>query len=204
MLLPGVALHEGSHWLAAKLLRVPTRRFSLLPRRTKDDKVRFGYVETAKVDPLRASLIGLAPLLVGAICLELLALEHLGMRQLGELLGKGDWPAVLGQISGFLSTPGLLLWLYLIFAISNTMLPSRSDRAAWLSALVFLGAAVVTVAAAGALEGVMEWLAPWARGAAQNLAGVLWVAAAVDLVLVIPILLSEVLLTRLFGWEVVY
>ena len=63
--LPGVFLHEASHFLMAKILRVPTGRFSLLPEPLPNGRMRLGYVETAQSDIIRDSLIGAAPLIIG-------------------------------------------------------------------------------------------------------------------------------------------
>ena len=41
---PGVLLHEGSHFLMAKLAGVPTGRFSIFPRTAKNGKLQLGYV----------------------------------------------------------------------------------------------------------------------------------------------------------------
>lgn len=65
LFLPGVLLHEVSHFIAAKLLRVPTRGFSLVPRRLDDGRLLMGYVETAPTDFIRDALIGAAPFLAG-------------------------------------------------------------------------------------------------------------------------------------------
>src|SRR5512142_1576675 len=43
---PGVVLHEGSHFLAAKLLGVRTGTFSLIPQAQPNGRLRLGYVET--------------------------------------------------------------------------------------------------------------------------------------------------------------
>ena len=48
--LPGVILHELSHWLLARLLGVRTMGFSVWPKRQSDGTVRLGYVQTEKVD----------------------------------------------------------------------------------------------------------------------------------------------------------
>src|SRR5215470_8700500 len=65
--LPGVFLHEASHFLMAKLLRVPTGRFSILPKPLPNGRLQLGFVETAQSDIVRDSLIGAAPLIAGTI-----------------------------------------------------------------------------------------------------------------------------------------
>src|SRR5258707_14290653 len=55
--LPGVFLHEASHFLMAKILRVPTARFSILPEPLTDGRLLLGNVETAQSDVHRDSMI---------------------------------------------------------------------------------------------------------------------------------------------------
>lgn len=68
VLLPGVLLHEVSHWVAASLLGVRTGKLSLFPRVQPDGTIQLGYVEYYKgrtLGPIRESLIGGAPLISG-------------------------------------------------------------------------------------------------------------------------------------------
>ena len=59
---------RGSYVLNGDVwLRVRTGRFSLLPKMLPDGHLRLGFVETARVDVVRDALIGLAPLLSGAV-----------------------------------------------------------------------------------------------------------------------------------------
>ena len=53
MFLPGVFLHELSHYLMAKILSVRTGKFSIFPQSLPDGRLQLGYVETAKSDVLR-------------------------------------------------------------------------------------------------------------------------------------------------------
>jgi hypothetical protein len=201
---PGVLLHEGSHWLAAKLLRVPTRGFSLFPRKSSGGMIRFGYVETATTDPLRGSLIGLAPLVSGGLAMVLIALEGLGLRQYITGLASGQQQLAGLQPARLLATPDLLLWLYLAFAIGNTMLPSKSDRASWASALIVVAA----LAFIGTLLGLFNWSGAWLQRAfemlAENLAGIFLVTVVLDGLLLLPILLLEAILSRILGRKIVY
>lgn len=133
MLAPGVILHEMSHWLFAKLLLVRTGDFALFrPRSRGAGKVTLGYVEVYKSDPIRQSLIGLAPLPVGiGVLLGLAAL--LGFNH--EARFADNWRTLSelpGQFVDTFRQPLNFLWLYLVFTVSNGMLPSAPDRRPWL------------------------------------------------------------------------
>src|SRR5215210_9393319 len=46
LFLPGVFLHELSHFVMAKILRVRTGKFSIFPQSLPDGRLQLGYVET--------------------------------------------------------------------------------------------------------------------------------------------------------------
>lgn len=134
LLLPGIIVHEVSHWLAATLLGVKAGKISLGPARKPRGQMRFGSVRVAKSDPLRDSLIGLAPLIGGSMAILLIADLAFGIEPLSRL----SLSQVPAEILAYARAPDAWLWLYLIFAISNAMLPSESDRRPWPSLLIFL------------------------------------------------------------------
>lgn len=183
---------------------MPTRGFSLVPRRRRGGTLQLGYVETAEVDPLRASLIGLAPLVAGASLLALLTLDPLGLDLLSAAVVEGDVVGVIRSLQALFSRPGLALWIYLVFTVSNTMLPSRSDRAAWLAALAIVALLALVGLALGLADPVAAWAGPVAVMLGGDLAGVFLLAAGLDFLLLVPLLLLEIVLTRLVGWEIVY
>src|SRR3990172_611459 len=82
--LPGVFLHELSHFLAAKILFVRTGRFSLIPRSLPDGRLQLGYVETARADIVRDSLVGAAPLIAGTLFVAYVAIYPLQLRVLWD------------------------------------------------------------------------------------------------------------------------
>lgn len=189
LFLPGVLLHETSHYLVARLLNVRTGRFSLIPRPLAGGRLQLGYVETARVDFLRDSLIGVAPLLFGSIFVIYVGLAHLGLDSLWQ-----TW--IIGSLDGFLqglrqSYQGadFWLWFYLAFTVSSTMMPSASDRRAWLSlAIVLLGFLILGIAA-----GAGAWMA-------EHLAPILDKAFhALDLAIGISLTLHMVLLPLVWG-----
>jgi hypothetical protein len=200
---PGVLLHEFSHYLMARLLGVRTGRFSLLPELMADGKLRLGFVETAETDFLRDALIGTAPLITGGVAVAYVGLSHLGLLPLAVHIGQWDWP---GFWQGLKALPGqtdFWLWFYLAFTISSTMLPSASDRRAWLPivlvVLVIAGLALV----AGAGPWMLENLAPWLNRALRSLATIFGISLALHLVLLLPLRLLRELITAVSGIRIV-
>ena len=74
--LPGVLLHELSHYCVALLLGIKAAHFSLVPQMLPDGRLQLGYVETVKTDIVRDSLVG---------------------RRAVQLLAEASWP--LSQLS---------------------------------------------------------------------------------------------------------
>jgi hypothetical protein len=200
---PGVFIHETSHFVMARLLGVRTGRFSLIPQPTPQGRLQLGYVESAKSDWLRDSLIGVAPLVLGGVFVAYAGLVQLDLNALW-----GEWselgPAAFLQVAGGIyHQPDFWLWFYLIFAVSSTMLPSPSDRRAWLPLLLVIGILVVLSALAGAGPWMMVNLAPILNRVLQVLAVVFAISVVSHLVLFLPFWSAHRLLTRLTGMEVV-
>jgi hypothetical protein len=207
---PGVLLHETSHFLAAVFLRVPTGGFSLIPRvvpatpgaRSGQIRLQLGYVETSKTDLLRDSLIGAAPLLAGGLFVTYAGLYHLGLNQVWNALEARAATGALDAMRGLLGQPDFWLWFYLTFVVSSTMLPSASDRRAWLPLAAILAASL----GVSLLAGAGPWLAVHfeqpLNQAFRALAVVLGISAAVHLILWAPVWIFRHFLSRLTGLQV--
>jgi len=200
ILLPGIVLHELSHFVAAKVVGVKTRGLSLRPSVRRGGAIRFGAVNVAKSDPFRESWIGLAPLLTGVGLILLVARWHfgvqtlpsLGFQNLGLLL-RTSWHA-----------PDSLLGLYLIFAVSNSMWPSESDRQPWAVALLFFALLAGMVYVSGLLARIPEGLGQWGLGGATLLVLAFTLSISVDLVFAALLLAVEKVGERLLGRYVEY
>ncbi len=131
ILLPGVFIHELSHLFTAILLRVPVKRLSLIPETLKNGQLRLGYVETQKCDVIRDSIVGAAPFFAGLMVLAYIGIYPLEMKNLLSIPAVGGISFILKIISAIFHQPDFLIWIYLAFAISSTMLPSASDRISW-------------------------------------------------------------------------
>jgi hypothetical protein len=204
LFLPGTFLHELSHWLTAKVLRVKTGRFSIWPKLKRKGQLQMGAIQVEVADPFRHSLIGLAPLIFGSIAILLIGQGRLALSDLGVALNSGDL-AVIGQaMARILVIPDIWLWLYLIFAISNAMLPSASDREAWWSVLLYLAIALFLAIGLG----LNPSLSPQTRALGLTIIAQLLYAflitIAVDVFFILVIILIEAFFAWVLGRQVQY
>jgi len=199
---PGVLLHEASHFVMARLLMVRTAGFSLLPQVLPNGQLRLGYVETVQADLVRDAFIGTAPLITGAISIAILGTYQLGLIPLADFIKLGDWNVLWQALAALPNQPDFWLWFYLAFAVSSMMMPSASDRRAWLPVAVMIVVLIGLAALAGAGPWLLANLAPLLNQALYAIALVFGVSLALHVVLVIPISLLRVLLNRLTGLTV--
>lgn len=104
--LPGTIFHELAHLLTAGMLLVPVGEISVIPE-VEGQNVKLGSVQIGKVDPLRLTIVGVAPVILGFLAI-------LGILYFAKDFQTLNW----WQIA---------LGLYLIFEISNTMFSSKKD-----------------------------------------------------------------------------
>jgi hypothetical protein len=180
VLLPGTAIHETSHALAALLLGVRVRRFSLRPRQISGNALQLGFVETDRADVVRRSLIGAAPLITGVGLLLFITRGVFGLHDIFTAAAALDARAVLTGIAVVFETPYALAWALLVFIIVHGMLPSKSDMLAWppvLAGVAALGTLVYTVGG----DALREWLRSGATSIAHQLGGALLVSLMIQL-----------------------
>jgi len=193
---PGVLLHETSHFLMAVLLRVRTGRFSVLPKVQPGGQLQLGFVETAKADFLRDALIGMAPLLSGGAVIAYLGIFRLGLASLGTLVTHAQWAQFWQALVQLPNLPDFWVWFYLAFTISSTMLPSASDRRAWLPVVLILVALAGIAVLAGAGPWMLTNLAPRVNQLFLTLATIFGISLVLHLILAIPIGLLANALSR--------
>ncbi len=133
---PGIVLHEASHVLAALVLFVRVGDVSFFPRLEKIDhteEIRLGYAQIARSDVFRASIIGVAPLMLGFLLLGF------GSRYIFGV--SATWESILTTL---LSWWGIIA-IYGGLSISQLMWTSKSDRQDWFTALILLVGVGVSV-----------------------------------------------------------
>ena len=200
--LPGVFLHEASHFVMAKFLRVPTGRFSILPQPLPDGRLQMGYVETAKADIVRDSLIGAAPLIIGTLFVAYVSIYQLEMRVLWDVLRDGKFNLFWMGIRALPNTQDFYFWFYLTFAVSSTMMPSDSDRHAWLELVISVGILFAIALLIGAGPWMLDNIAPVISNFLSSVAVIFGLSSAVHILLVLPTALVHKLLTRITGVDI--
>lgn len=204
LFLPGTLLHELSHWLTALLMGVKANRFSIWPKVKKRGELQMGAVQVDVADPFRHSLIGLAPLIFGSVAVLLIGQEWLELGRVGQALTTGDLELMWQAIAKTVAVPDVWLWLYLIFAISNAMLPSASDREAWRTVLIYLGGALVLAIGFGLNPTLPPWLQDFVLTILTYLLSAFVITIAVDILFVIFIFFFENALSWILGRQVQY
>jgi hypothetical protein len=194
VMLPGILLHELSHLLMAKLVGLKVGEFSLGPRVRDQYSIELGSVTVSRADVFRESLVGLAPFLSGTIVLVLVGYQVFDVGRLGQAAGAGG---LLRALPGIWQVPDFWLWAYVIFVVSNAMMPSSADRQPWLLAGIYLAIALGGVYLLVGLPALSAAAGAWATGVLQILtlaflftlaldlavAAAMWIAEAVILVL---------------------
>ncbi len=203
LFLPGVMLHELSHFLVAHLLGVRTGRFSLIPKRLGDGRLQLGYVETASTDFVRDALIGAAPLIAGGIFVASAGISRLELNILWQNLIHGQAVPFREALTSTTSRPDFWLWFYLIFAVSSTMMPSSSDRRAWLPLLLVMAFVSILVILVGAGPWVLSRLGSTINSALNAVTLVFTTTVVIHLILLPPAWAIRKVVSRITGYRVV-
>ncbi len=199
---PGTLLHELSHYLTARILGVRTGRFSLTPQRLPNGRLQLGFIETAATDFFRDALIGLAPLITGGLLTAWLGLSRLGLGPVAAALGSQDWPVFWQGLAALPERADFWLWFYLLLAISSTMLPSASDRRAWLPVLATLLLLLLLAVLAGAGPWLLAHFSGPLNQGLRATAVVFGISLVVHLALLLPAWGVRALLSRITGLQV--
>jgi hypothetical protein len=118
---PGTVIHELAHLFTAEILGVRTSGLTLVPEGLEEKNVKTGSVAIAQSDPIRRAIIGIAPIFVGLGTLGLLSYF------LPSIWTQTQIDATQGVLFSSPSLYYMLLTIYSLFAVSNTMFSSPED-----------------------------------------------------------------------------
>lgn len=118
---PGTVVHELAHLFTAEILGVRTSGLTLVPEGIDQKEVRTGSVAIAQSDPIRRAIIGIAPIFVGLGALGTLSYF------LPALWYQATQDAATGTLFTGYAVYTVILMVYALFAVSNTMFSSPED-----------------------------------------------------------------------------
>jgi len=200
ILLPGIILHELSHFVVARLLLVRTGKFKIGIGAVSRGQISLGSVNIERTDPVRESLIGVAPFVVGIGAIWLIAWYGFGV---GPTSGLSFQMMAL-RVREYINDWTTWLDLYLIFAVSTAMIPSESDREPWGPVITFFGVGMAILFLLGWTPRVPQDFVTLARQLLDSLTFALGVAVIVNGVIGIIIWILEQTVSRISGRRVDY
>lgn len=141
LMLPGILVHEFSHWVVAWVLGLKPGRLEVWPK-MRGKMIGLGSVTAHSGGIVLDSLVGMAPLIAGTLLTLLLSRAWFGAdpRVLVEA-GMARPQALLSLLAWAFARPDAPIWAYLIFTIANGMMPSAPDREPVKPLLVYLALA---------------------------------------------------------------
>ena len=195
--LPGILIHEASHWLIARLLGLKTSKFRVWPKFTRNT-IGLGSVTVASGGALKDSLVGLAPLLIGSTLIVLIGEQVFDTETIAFAWRTGKLlDGLTFVVDGLSHKPDSLWWSYLLFAVANAMMPSASDRAPLKSLgiyLLLIGALFVLIDQSGRN---VVLLLNFLFGPVQVLTGAFFLVAMIDLTIFLLLFALRTILTML-------
>ena len=203
LFLPGVLIHELSHYGMARLLNVPVGKLSLIPQPLPDGRMRLGYVETKSTDFIRDALIGAAPLIVGSFVVAYAGLINLQFTVFWAEFTMSDLSLAISDLSGIFNQQDFWIWFYIIFVVSSTMFPSTTDRRGWAPILLTLGVLVSLILISGLGPWLWERIGSYLLDLVRLLSMIFLVSALVHLLLLLPIWALRFSLSRIFRLKVI-
>jgi hypothetical protein len=206
LFLPGVILHEISHFIMAALLAVPTGEISIFPDSkptpNKESEVSLGSVKVAKTDFVRATLIGLAPFITGSIALYALVNIFFVDIVAAPTLLAGI--RMLSNEASKLQNAQTWMVIYAILTVANTMFLSRSDIRSWPVVAVFVAIICGLLIFSGFFDSVAQVVMRFVTALARSLTSSFFFAAVIDGCVIVVLYLFEKIVEKITKKRIVY
>lgn len=199
--LPGIFLNQATFWLAAGFLNVRADSTLKWPEPQEIGELKLDFVRLAKsVDPIRLAIISTVPLLVGLVLIGHIANNVLNIPTFIQDVGSGSIRDFSTAVQRFTLTPDFWLWVYLAFAIANTMIPDMQLLRGWRILGIALGVGVAILVLLGAAdEVILSALAGPVTDILNGLAAVFAIIIGLDLFAVVFLGSIEALIERVSG-----
>lgn len=198
-LAPGVFVHEVVQWLVSGALYVETKQISIWPEPQEDGSLRLDFVQIdlKRAGWLKSAIIGASPFVVGITLVGFISNRILNLENFINSLGTGDITVIGSAVKDLGSTPDFYLWLYLMFAISNAMLPTPADRRGWPLVIGMFAGIIAFLVLIGVGDKLMETFTGPVAHAVDTLTTALTTVLVVELFAIVFVGFIEEVLERL-------
>ncbi len=200
--LPGIILNQLIFWLAAGFLNVSAERTIAWPEKQEIGELKLDFIRLSKnVSAFRLAVISTMPLLVGMIAVWHIANNILGVPTfLAELNKDGFLVNISTALAHFTNAPDFWIWVYLAFAISNTMMPNFANLRGWRIVLTIVGVIIAAFYVLGAGDQVvMSNLRGPVTNALNSLSSVFAIIIGLDIFMVAVLGTMEAIIERVTG-----
>jgi hypothetical protein len=200
--LPGIILNQLIFWLAAGFLNVSAERTIAWPEKQEIGELKLDFIRLSKnVTPFRLAIISTMPLLVGMIAVWHIANNVLAVPTfLTELNAGGFLVNISTALAHFTNAPDFWIWVYLAFAISNTMMPNFANLRGWRIVLTIIGVIIAAFYILGAGDQVvMSNLRGPVTNALNSLSSVFAIIIGLDIFMVAVLGTMEAIIERITG-----
>ena len=170
--LPGIIIHELSHYFCASLLFVRVGKINFLPKISDSEKVTMGSVEIEKTDPIRRFLIGASPFFFGMVIICVVPFYI--FRNGNSVFPPDNAMEIL-----------IILFItYFLFTVANSMFSSKKDMEGSLVLLIFLAVIAIGLRFSGIeFETVLISLVVGNENVFKNLSILLLPSVLIDLLI---------------------
>jgi hypothetical protein len=181
--LPGVFMHEFVYWMAAGILNVRAERAIAWPEAQAIAELNLNFIKLARnTSRIKVAIISIVPLLSGLALIWLITNNILNLTLILAVLRGGKLEDFGSALTLLLSTPDVWIWVYLVFAIANTMFPNMEALRGWRPVLIGAGVVIALLFLFGVAQQMfLDNLAQPITDGLSRLALIITVVIAIDL-----------------------
>ena len=196
--LPGVVLHEFIYWMSAGILNVRAERAIAWPEAQAIAELNLNFIKLNRnTSRIKVAIISIMPLIGSLAIIWLITNNILNLNIVLAVLRGGKLDDIGSALSLLLSTPDVWIWVYLVFAIANTMFPNLEALRGWRPVLIAVGIVIGLLFLFGVAQQMfLDNLAQPITDGLSRLALIFTVVIAVDLLVTGVLGVIEALIER--------
>jgi hypothetical protein len=192
VLLPGIIIHEASHWALAGMFNVRTHRITAWPKADAEGRVDLSFIKIKETaNPIFLAVIGSAPFVIGFVLILWISGNVLHLPDFIKAVNTGNFQVISLALQNLIGQPDFVLWFYLLFTISNTLWPEAEDRRGWIIIIGVVVGGTVLLAVMGFQNAVGRWFTGPIPQALNNLTTIFLTMLVIDGVVALFLFILE-------------